>query len=83
MNDKKTLLNELRALDFALLETGLYLNAYDSDEATDYFLTLSKKRKALAAEYEASYGPLRMANAAEDGKWAWTKGPWPWESEAN
>ena len=83
MNDQKSLLNEIRALDFALLETGLYLNAYDCEEAKNYFQTIKEKRERLACEYETSYGPLTMINGIENGNWCWTKGPWPWESEAN
>ncbi len=83
MNDKKSLLNEIRALDFALLETGLYLNAYDCEEARDYFKTLNEKREKLAHEYETTYGPLCMKSAVQNGQWQWYKGPWPWESEAN
>lgn len=83
MKDKKTLLNELRSLDFVLLETGLYLNAYDCDEALAYFNTVKEQRQKVAAEYEAAYGPLRVENHCDSGEWKWTKGPWPWESEAN
>ena len=83
MKDKKSLLNELRALDFALLETGLYLNAYDCDEAKAYFCSLKEAREQLAAEYESNHGPLVMANGIQNGNWCWVKGPWPWESEAN
>ena len=83
MNDKKALLNEIRALDFALLETGLYLNAYDCEEAKDYFKMTQDKREKLAKEYETTYGPLRMENGVQNGNWSWVKGPWPWESEAN
>ncbi len=83
MPDSKTLLNQIRALDFALLETGLYLNAYDSEEAVDYFKRTRAARDAAVAEYERHYGPLRMISGVQDDKWAWTKGPWPWECEAN
>ena len=83
MNDKKTLLNEIRALDFALLETGLYLNAYDCEEAKEYFKAIKEKRERLAHEYETNYGPFVMTNGLMNGNWCWAKGPWPWESEAN
>ena len=83
MNDKKALLNEIRALDFALLETGLYLNAYDCEEAKDYFKMTQDKREQLVHEYETNYSPLRMENGMKNGHWQWHQGPWPWESEAN
>lgn len=84
MPDCKTLLNQIRALDFALLETGLYLNAYPcEEEAIAYFETTRTARDAAVAEYERHYGPLKMASGVHDNKWVWTKGPWPWECEAN
>ena len=83
MNDKKSLLNEIRALDFVLLETGLYLNAYDCEEAKNHFTTIREKREKLVCEYETAYGPLRMENGMQNGHWQWVKGPWHWESEAN
>ena len=83
MKDKKMLLNDIRALDFAMLETGLYLNGYDCDEALSYFKATSEARERAVCEYEKQYGPLRMKSGADSGKWAWAKGPWPWESEAN
>ena len=83
MTDQKTLLNELRALDFALLETGLYLNAYPSEEALAYFSKTKEAREKLSYEYEHHYGPLCLQNGVVNGSWQWTNGPWPWESEAN
>ena len=83
MKDKKSLLNDIRALDFALLETGLYLNAYDCPEAVAYFNATKEAKERAVHAYESEYGPLLMKNAAESGSWQWTKGPWPWESEAN
>lgn len=83
MKDKKTLLNDIRALDFAMLETGLYLNGYDCDEALSYFKTTAEAREKAVCEYEQQYGPLVMKSGADHGKWTWTKGPWPWECEAN
>lgn len=83
MTDKKALMNQIRALDFALLETGLFLNANSCEEALTYFRDTHKARCAAVAEYERLYGPLTMASAAEGDHWAWTKGPWPWECEAN
>lgn len=83
MTDKKSLLNDIRALDFALLETGLYLDAYDSSEAKAYFQATVEARNRLTCEYEKQYGALRSESGVIDCTWAWTKGPWPWESEAN
>lgn len=81
--DRSSLLQKLRALDLALLETGLYLNAYPCPQALTYFREKKAERDAVLAEYEGRYGPLRMENSSNEGCWAWTKYPLPWESEAN
>ena len=58
MQDCKTLLQKIRAIDLAILDTGLYLNAYTSDEAFSYFLSLVEERAALAEAYTESCAPL-------------------------
>ena len=83
MQDKRTLLNELRALDFVLLETGLYLHGNRCEEAEADMKAFSEKRKAVAEEYERCYGPLLLRNGADSGKWTFSKGPWPWECETH
>ena len=33
--------------------------------------------------YQKTHGPLRRMDAVRDGRYVWTKGPWPWEYAAN
>ena len=74
----------LRALDFALVETALYLDAYpDSCEALAYYHKLLAERTALAADYAQDCGPLTHRENASQTSWQWVKTPWPWEPEAN
>ena len=76
------LLTELRQLDFAILETTLYLDVYpDCCEAKAYLKELREKRAKVAAEYESKHGMLTMYGVCGEssGKCA----PWPWEYAAN
>ena len=79
--DCRTLLQKLRAIDLAIVDSGLYLNAYACPEAAAYFDKLCKERSALADTYAKCCAPLTKCTAT-DGK-SWTDTPWPWELEAN
>lgn len=79
----RALMDRLRAVDFALNETVLYLDAYPTcGEAMSLYKQLVTERKQLVEAYETGCGPLTMyGNVANT--WDWTEGPWPWEAEAN
>ena len=74
----------LRALDFAIQETVLYLDAYPNhSEALQYYHALiAQKEKALSA-YEQQCGPVTIYGNRSRNSWDWVKGPWPWEIDAN
>ena len=74
----------LQAIDFAIQETVLYLDAYpDCTHALDYYHTLIEQRKELLEKYEKSCGPVSMYGNKSRTSWDWVEGPWPWEPEAN
>ena len=76
--------NRLRAIDFALVETTLYLDAYpDSCEALAYYHKLLEERESLAADISKDCGPLTHRENRSQTSWQWVKTPWPWEHEAN
>ncbi len=78
------LLQQLREVDFCLVETALYLDAYpDHPKAMEYYRRLVAQRAELAAQYEAECGPLTVFGNRSAVSWDWTKAPWPWEAEAN
>ncbi len=78
------LLEQIRAVDFAIVETALYLDAYpDCREALAYYHELMEKRNVLAGSYEHSCGPLTVGGNHSHDAWNWTEGPWPWELSAN
>jgi len=75
---------KLRAIDFALVETTLYLDAYpDSCEALAYYHKLLAERHALAESYTQICGPLTKRDNTSQTSWQWVKTPWPWELDAN
>ena len=81
--ERSPLMRRLQELDLAMIDTGLYLDAYpDNREALCYFAHLSEERERVLAEYERQYGPMTLAGAGEkNGSWDWIRLPWPWEYE--
>ncbi|MBQ7322511.1 MAG: spore coat protein CotJB [Clostridia bacterium] len=74
----------LGAIDFALVETALYLDAHpDHCEALAYYHKLLAERESLAHDYAQTCGPLTHRDGSSDDFWLWVKTPWPWEHEAN
>ncbi len=84
MNRPATDLYALQAVDFAIQETVLYLDAYpDSKEALAFYHQLMEERKKLTDIQEGKRGPLTMYGNRSRTSWDWTEKPWPWEYEAN
>lgn len=81
MQDQKSLLQAIRALDLAILDTALYLHAYDCDEAFDYLTELKEERREFKKAYVEAYAPLTKRDDYQKNQWTAT--PWPWELEAN
>ena len=78
-------LARLRAIDFALVDTALYLDAYpECREALAYYHQLLAEREALSSELS---GGCRMPMTCRENRnrdsWDWTRGPWPWHADAN
>ena len=78
----KKLMEQIRAVDFALYETVLYLDVYPhSCDALETYRKLSAQSEALHTEYEASCGPLTAFGNRGD-TWDWMSKPFPWEYDA-
>jgi len=73
-------LGELQALEFVLVELGLYLDTHQGDaEAFALYQQYAALEKAGREKYEAMFGPLtQFAVAACDNFSGWIKDPWPW-----
>lgn len=72
-------LAELQALEFVLVELGLYLDTHQDDKEA---LMLFQKYAAMEREgrkrYEAMHGPLTQSAAANYEGYSWLNDPWPW-----
>lgn len=77
------LIKKLRAVDFSLSDTVLYLDAYPNcKRALDYYHKLQGERAMLTAKLDELGVPMNNLSVSGD-KWNWTDAPWPWEYEAN
>ena len=74
----------LQVLDFAIVETVLYLDAYPKcKKALEYYHTLLAERRVLAQSMQAQCGPTTAWENESKTEWNWISGPWPWEPDAN
>lgn len=79
-NNDTALLRKIQAIDFAIYDTILYLDAYPNcRKALNHYHLLLENRRKLCAEYEATYGPLTAFGNESLDEWKWTSTPWPWE----
>ena len=78
------LMEQIRAVDFALYETVLYLDAYPhSCDALETYRKLMEQREALHKEYEMTHGPLTAFGNQSTTSWDWMNKPFPWEYDAD
>lgn len=82
-DEQRALLCKIRAYDFVLIETALYLDGYHSGDALSYFCENREKLRELREQYEEQYGPLTQSGVNVENGWTWVQSPWPWELEAN
>lgn len=80
-----TYLRRLQAIDFALADLILYLNAYpNSSEALAYFYQLKEERQQLMGSApEGVFPPVTALDQQSPDRWSWIQGPWPWEPGAS
>ena len=79
-----TPLSELQALEFVVLELGIYLDTHPDDtEAFTLFKQYAAMEKAAKAAYESKFGPLTKSSAASGERYSWLQEPWPWNYEQN
>ena len=78
------LMEQIRAVDFALYETVLYLDVYPhSCDALETYRKLRARSEELHAEYESVCGPLTALGIQSDTSWDWMSKPFPWEYDAD
>ena len=80
----KDLMHRLRMVDFSIIETAMYLDAYPKcQKALEYYHKLIEERMQLADMVNERCGPLTIKSNVSRTDWTWVKGPWPWEPDAN
>ena len=80
----KRLLEQIRAVDFALWETVLYLDVYPhSCDALETYHKLKAQSEALRREYEKACGPMTATGNQSTTSWDWMNQPFPWEYDAD
>ena len=80
--EQERMLMEIRGLDFAVIELGLYLNTHPEDQrALCLHRKYVKELKELKDKYQKVYGPLSIYYPCN--KWRWLEEPWPWERGNN
>ena len=74
-------LQRLRELEFALLETNLYLDTHpNSRKALDYYKKVKTARDIMYEDYVKNNGPMFAADVRQDN-WSWVDMPWPWQND--
>ena len=72
------MLKNIKCLNFAIIELGLYLDTHPDDEkALCLHRKYCKDYRELTDKYQKVYGPLTIQFPCN--KWRWLEEPWPWE----
>ena len=77
-------LTELQALEFVMLELGLYLDTHPDDkEALELYRTYQQLYHKGVMAYGEKCGPMTHHMPVDDKDYTWLKDPWPWDIAAN
>ena len=77
-NKREEMIEQIKALNFAVIELGLYLDTHPEDQrALCLHREYAKNLKNLKDMYQKVYGPLSIYFPCN--KWRWLEEPWPWE----
>ena len=75
---RQEMIDQIKALDFTIVELGLYLDTHPEDQkALCMHREYTKQVKDLKDKYNKMYGPLTIFFPCN--KWRWLEEPWPWE----
>ena len=79
-----SLKKKLQTVDFAIIETVLFLDAYPKNmQALEYYHKLVGERKLLEKAINEKCGPITNMSNESRTEWNWVSSPWPWEADAN
>ena len=80
----KVLNQKLKQIDFALVDTVLYLDAYpECSKALAHYHMLLQQKDEIVRTINEKCGPITNLDNTSTECWQWVNGPWPWQSEAN
>lgn len=75
---------DLQALEFVVLELGLYLDTHPDDmEAFSLYKQYAAMEKQARENYESQNGPMMKQTAATEERYRWLQEPWPWNFQQN
>ncbi|MFR8104622.1 MAG: spore coat protein CotJB [Clostridia bacterium] len=75
---RREMIMQIRSLDFAIVELGLYLDTHPDDQrALCLHREYTNRVRDLKDKYQKVYGPLTIFYPCN--KWRWLEEPWPWE----
>ena len=81
---EENLLLKIQAYEIALMDLNLYLDVFPNDSSlTNLFKQYVEEKEKLVKEFEKEYYPISTKCSAENNKWEWIEGKWPWERENN
>lgn len=79
-----SLKKKLQTVDFAIVETVLFLDAYPKNkQALEYYHKLIGERNMLEKAINEKCGPITSMGNESRTEWNWVASPWPWEVDAN
>ena len=80
--NQTALMDKIRALSFALVETNLFLDGHPRNRAAlRYFQRQKTELNRLVKEYEQRFCPMTAMGVQSENEWNWVTCPWPWQSE--
>ena len=76
--------SRLQKVDFAIIETVLYLDAHPHCRAAlEYYHKLIDERRKIVRALGEGAMPISAHENESCDSWDWVDGPWPWQFDAN
>ena len=81
----RSLCQKLKKIDFSLIDTILYLDAYpECKKALAYYHKLKAEREMIIDMLSKKCNtPITNLNNSSEDSWNWVEQPWPWDPSAN
>ena len=80
-SEKEKLMKMLQAMDFAVYETALFLDANPKNRgALEYFKKAREMADQIREQYTEKLGAVNFGTIHGDS-WEWVETPWPWQYE--